>query len=263
MPFNSPLELARRLALDLASVSETQIQELQACVDSAHSLMLNYTDRSCFICPTAGAETGTATSVAANTLNDTAQSWTTDEWEDYYLVDSNSKAYKITSNTSSALTVDAEGATPGSGAYSIDTMLTEEYDPTSGTRLYLRALPIVAVGNVYEDDDVAEDRDEDTDYVIHAKDGYLRADAGWYGPEDFWTIAYRGGYQRTDNEYNELAWIEREIAAALWKRGGVLHVSADQIGMGYPNAPDLTADVDILLARHLAPYRLYGVLWRR
>lgn len=62
---------------------------------------------------------GTASSVAANVLNDTSQSWVTNFYVGAYLKTDDNAFYEILSNTSTQMVLDAGGVTPSLGAYSI------------------------------------------------------------------------------------------------------------------------------------------------
>lgn len=61
----------------------------------------------------------TSTSVAANTLTDSTLIMTVNAHVDHYLKDSAGSVFLITANSTTAFTLDADGATPASGAYTV------------------------------------------------------------------------------------------------------------------------------------------------
>jgi hypothetical protein len=72
-------------------------------------------------------DTGTPSSVAVNTLNDTSKTWIVNAWQNKYCVESGGTAYLISSNTATALTLAAGGATPGAGTYTIQNYAEPQY----------------------------------------------------------------------------------------------------------------------------------------
>lgn len=62
---------------------------------------------------------GDATATGPLTLTDSTKSWTTNVWQNAYLIDNNFTKYQIASNTATTLTLVAGSGTPAVGAYGI------------------------------------------------------------------------------------------------------------------------------------------------
>ena len=100
--------------------------------------------------------------------------------------------------------------------------LTETHEVPRGENLYLNSFPIVEVSQVYPDDD-STDLVAATDYQKVARLGRLWRAGGWLGPDNYWTVKYRGGFQRdvdTKDWQNCTVW-QLTLVKALWNDTGL------------------------------------------
>lgn len=109
---------------------------------------------------------------------------------------------------------------------------TETFDVPRGKNLYLRSYPIVEVSQVYPDDDTT-DLLAATDYQKVARLGRLWRAGVWLGPDNYWTVKYRGGFQRAVDEQDWAhctSW-QLELLKALWNDSGLARFIFSQQGV--------------------------------
>ena len=111
------------------------------------------------------------------------------------------------------------------------TYFTETLEVPRGEYLYLKSFPIVEISQVYPDDD-STDLVAATDYQKIARLGRLWRAGGWLGPDNYWTVKYRGGFQRDvdKQDWAHCTMWQLELLKALWSDSGLARFIFSQEG---------------------------------
>lgn len=83
---------------------------------------------------------GVTTAVGANSVTDTSKNMVSDVYAGMWLKTSDDQFYEITANTAIAFTIDASGAIPGSGAYSVYDFETKSFLSSASTAVAVDTL---------------------------------------------------------------------------------------------------------------------------
>jgi len=108
------------------------------------------------------------------------------------------------------------------------TFTLERYNPSwendvVGCYLYLKNPPVTTIAGIYLDGS-ATALDSDVYSLHYPKRGMVYRAAGWDDAAYYIDVTYTGGYTQSDNEWDDLKWIHKELAFLTWKRGGRGHI---------------------------------------